>query len=113
MRNKATGSRSLGFAGLAVNALGVMVVMALTWFETAAKLRHLVNSEFLYLPSLFEDIRHGWAGIQGWQLTPAPYFFPDMLFFAAARWVTGDAGSAMSCYAMGYRLATLGLWYLA
>jgi hypothetical protein len=95
-----------------VNLLGLLTVLAVTWVELARKLRHLVSSDFLYLPALFEDMRYGWAGIQGWQLTPAPYFFPDMLCFGVARWVTGDAGSAMAWYAFGYRLATLGLWYL-
>lgn len=39
------------------------------------------NSDFLYLPTLFRDLTQWGGGLFEWRLTPAPYFFPDMLLY--------------------------------
>lgn len=39
------------------------------------------NSDSMYLPALFEDLFDRGYHLSSWYLTPAPYFFPDMLVF--------------------------------
>ncbi len=47
------------------------------------------NSDMLYLPALFQDLTEWGGHLFEWRLTPAPYFFPDMLvYFAFASTVT-------------------------
>lgn len=49
---------------------------------------HLVHSDALYLPVLFQDLlRHG-GSLGDWFLTPAPYFFPDFPLYLLA-WLGG------------------------
>ena len=39
------------------------------------------NSDLLYLPTLFKDLTEWGGHLFEWRLTPAPYFFPDMLLY--------------------------------
>ncbi len=39
------------------------------------------NSDLLYLPTLFQDLTEWGGQLFEWRLTPAPYFFPDMLLY--------------------------------
>ena len=48
------------------------------------------NSDTLYLPSIFKDLFVDKNGICGWQLNPAPNFFPDMLLYFLIRSMSGD-----------------------
>lgn len=48
---------------------------------------HFYGADSLYLPSLSRDLTSGYD-LSGWKLTPAPYFFPDILIFFAAGLVT-------------------------
>ena len=51
---------------------------------------HLIHSDALYLPVLFDDLlRHG-GRFADWFLTPAPYFFPDMPMYWLA-WLASDS----------------------
>ncbi len=54
--------------------------------------RELHNSDILYAPSFFDDL---WRGIDvsGWALTPAPYFFPDLLLYGLFDALMRLAGS--------------------
>jgi len=49
---------------------------------------HLVHSDALYLPVLFDDLLKRGGSLSDWLLTPAPYFFPDMLVYLPA-WLVG------------------------
>lgn len=40
----------------------------------------LHNSDILYAPAFFDDLWQG-VDISGWALTPAPYFFPDLVVY--------------------------------
>ena len=42
-----------------------------------------INSDTLYLPSIYQDITEFGHSLKGWHLNPAPNFFPDMLLYAA------------------------------
>lgn len=50
---------------------------------------HLVHSDALYLPVLFDDLARQGGRLADWFLTPAPYFFPDMPLYGLA-WLAGD-----------------------
>lgn len=53
-----------------------------------APLRHrFYMADYLYLPALFHDLSHH-TDLSGWRLTPAPYYFPDMLLYFALESVT-------------------------
>lgn len=43
------------------------------------------TSDNLYIPTLIEDVWHWSGSFREWALTPAPYYFPDMLLYALAR----------------------------
>lgn len=49
---------------------------------------HLVHSDALYLPVLFDDLAGG-GRFAHWFLTPAPYFFPDLPVYWLA-WLSGN-----------------------
>ncbi|THC45641.1 hypothetical protein [Massilia sp. Mn16-1_5] len=50
---------------------------------------HLVHSDALYLPVLFDDVLHRGGSLADWYLTPAPYFFPDFPLYLLA-WLGAD-----------------------
>lgn len=50
---------------------------------------HLVHSDALYLPVLFDDLLARGGALGDWYLTPAPYFFPDFPLYLLA-WLGGS-----------------------
>lgn len=44
-------------------------------------IRLFVNSDALYLPSIYQDLFVHRSGLKGWQLNSAPTFFPEMLLY--------------------------------
>jgi len=56
-------------------------------------------SDFLYLPSLYRDLVSGHYPLTGWQLTPAPYFFPEMPLYFLSAVLTPNIASANCLYA--------------
>lgn len=50
----------------------------------------LFNSDATYLPLLYRDLLLEGGKLSQWFLTPAPYFFPDWLIYAAARSSVGQ-----------------------
>lgn len=40
-----------------------------------------INSDTLYLPSIYQDITEFGHSFKGWNLNPAPNFFPDMVLY--------------------------------
>jgi hypothetical protein len=59
--------------------------------------RQLFNADALYLPALYSDIANG-IPLNGWHLTPAPYFFPDMPAYFALHVASGDPRTALLLY---------------
>ena len=51
---------------------------------------HLVHSDALYLPVLFDDVLARGGSLADWYLTPAPYFFPDFPLYLLA-WMGGGS----------------------
>jgi hypothetical protein len=75
---------------------------------------HLVHSDALYLPVLFDDLAHNGGRIADWFLTPAPYFFPDMPLYGLA-WLAGGgvSGQAIAFALLQTALGACALYLLA
>ncbi len=57
-----------------------------------------LSSDFFYLVSLYKDLFVDHYSIFGWHITPAPYFFPDMVMFFPLLWIMPDIGYAFVSY---------------
>lgn len=78
-------------------ALGALFVILRAGHPVQA---HLVHSDALYLPVLFDDLaRHG-GRFADWFLTPAPYFFPDMPLYWLAWAGAGDVAGQTIMFAL-------------
>jgi hypothetical protein len=64
------------------------------------KLEYFFNSDLLYLPSLYKDIFIDKFSFSGWRITPAPYFFPDMLIYFILMFLTNNF--LLSTYLFGF-----------
>lgn len=94
-----------------VAALGALFVIFRAGHPVQA---HLVHSDALYLPVLFDDLAKGGGRFADWFLTPAPYFFPDMpLYWLAWLANNGVAGQTMAFALLQTVLAALALYLLA
>lgn len=58
----------------------IILLIVLYFSGTEEFNSYLLNSDALYLPTLMDDFRAG-IPLNGWSLTPSPYFFPDMLIY--------------------------------
>lgn len=69
----------------------ILIVFSIATFLTTSNLDpHLFNSDALYLPVLMNNLIHQNGSLSDWYLTPAPYFFPDMLVFYISAMATAD-----------------------
>lgn len=59
-------------------------------------IRLFVNSDALYMPSIYQDLFVHRSGIEGWHLNGAPNFFPEMLlYFPLMALLKGTALTSM------------------
>jgi hypothetical protein len=63
------------------------------------------NSDLLYAPLLLLDITDSFRSLSEWNLTPAPYFFPDLLLYYPFHSL--DIGIALFVY----NLLFSGIWF--
>lgn len=56
----------------------VLILLCVSRLSNAEIIQFYLNTDCLYLPSLFKDVLVDGNSPRGWSLTPAPYFFPDM-----------------------------------
>lgn len=64
------------------NFIFLCLIIIIFYFSFVPKTFYtFFNSDLLYLPSLYKDIFVDNFSLSGWKLTPAPYFFPDMLIY--------------------------------
>jgi len=69
-------------------------------FVTGLSPEIFFDSDLLYLPSLYRDLFIDGYSLAGWSLTPAPYYFPDMVLYFLLRFITGDFLNATLVYAI-------------
>jgi hypothetical protein len=77
--------------------------------------RHaLLTSDLLYLPTLFSDVISKGGTIKDWFLSPAPYFFPDYLFFVPSYFIGRGSYSQVIIFSLIQVALTFGAtWFLA
>jgi len=52
------------------------------------------NADHVYIAAMYEDLTRWGGRFTDWNFTPAPYFFPDMALYGAARAVTSSIETA-------------------
>jgi hypothetical protein len=62
--------------------------------------RLFFNSDSLYLPSIYKDIFVDRSGLQGWNFSPAPGFFPDLVLYSVLMLLVNDFIVASFLYAI-------------
>ena len=85
-----------GAASLAVSAAFCVTLVTLPGVPA-----ELLNSDALYLPTLFRDFdAAGLSAVASWNFTPSPYVFPDMLIYAVADGLTDNFRQEIFLYAV-------------
>lgn len=70
---------------LLMTTVSLLLIVTGAYFTHEIDMAVLFNSDSIYLASLFEDIFVNQGSFSSWHLTPAPYFFPDMVLFFAIK----------------------------
>jgi len=83
-------------------SLLLIVLFSLLVFATLTpqQVSVYINSDTLYLPSIFRDIFIDSSGLKGWNLNAAPNFFPDFLIYSAINFVFPDFRVAALIYSL-------------
>lgn len=72
-------------------AFGILCIFVLYSVVSQAHLEsHIINSDTLYLPSIYLDIFENGNSFSDWSINAAPNFFPDMFLFMGINFVTGN-----------------------
>ncbi len=77
--------------------IGILVV---SFFSVAMDINHVVfmNSDTLYMPTIYKDLFEDGNGVLGWNFNSAPNFFPEMLLYMIVRFFSGDFLTANVVY---------------
>ncbi|MDA3779222.1 MAG: hypothetical protein PF487_03165 [Bacteroidales bacterium] len=70
-----------------------------------------LNSDTLYLPSIFKDLFIDKSGLNGWHLNGAPNFFPDMLLYFIINTIFKNFITSMFIFSIVQYTAILLLFY--
>lgn len=83
-------------------SLLLIVLFSLLVFATLTpqQISVYINSDTLYLPSIFRDVFIDGSGLKGWNLNAAPNFFPDFLIYSAINFVFTDFRLAALIYSL-------------
>jgi hypothetical protein len=77
----------------------LLIVACVSRINEEEILKFYFNTDYLYLPSLYRDIFIDHHSISGWSLTPAPYFFPDMLLYFLISFFSPNISYTLIVYA--------------
>jgi hypothetical protein len=79
---------------------GALLQVAARYASGALPFHHFLSADALYLPALYRDLLEEGGRWNGWALTPAPYFFPDLpLLFSLQALLGGAVTPAVVAYA--------------
>ena len=67
-----------------------VLIINLSLYFTHQMTNLVFNDDALYLPALYKNIIVDGGSYSSWSLTPAPYFFPDMLLYFFTNFITQD-----------------------
>jgi hypothetical protein len=84
---------------LIITTASLFVIIAGAYFTHQISMPILFNSDSIYLASLYQDLFVKQGHLSEWQLTPAPYFFPDMIAFFALKSLIPDTYYTFYWYA--------------
>lgn len=95
--------------------IGLFLAVAAFTVHTPAITNSLINSDTLYLAAFYRDLFVDHYDISYWNLTPAPYFFPDMaLMFPLMATIGPNIALAYVAYTGCWLgLTTLAMCYIA
>lgn len=65
--------------------VNVLVILFYGMLDEGALRAYIYNTDYLMIPSLYQDLVVEGNAWRGWHLTPAPYFFPDMILYFLIR----------------------------
>jgi hypothetical protein len=71
-----------------------------------------LNSDSLYLTTVYKDVFVDGFSFTSWILSPAPCFFPDMFFYFPLLAMSPDYGIGLIAYIVFYSLLLWGCFYL-
>lgn len=122
MRTPETGEANPGGLGPAtLNGGDARVVVWFAWITFAVAvisllvrqdLRSYFNADYCYAPALVQDLVHMGGRLTEWDVPPAPYFFPDVLVYAAWYAVWGNPGLALTASGVTLLVLFVGGWAL-
>lgn len=59
----------------------LLVILLIAIYAQSRDIQLFINSDTLYLPSIFLDLFVHGSGLKGWHLNASPNFFPDMISY--------------------------------
>jgi tetratricopeptide (TPR) repeat protein len=74
------------------------IVLYLFSFELFINIGDSLNSDLIYIESLYRDFFTRNYEINGWLVSKAPYYFPDWILYAAIRFFSGNYVTAWYLY---------------
>lgn len=80
--------------------LHIFLVLLFYFSRTDAELEWIFNADYLFVPTLFQDVIVNGNSISDWYITPAPYIFPDILFYIPIQFVISDFRWAILIYSL-------------
>jgi len=74
------------------SSLSLLLVLVLLIYSSLSEwdINYLIKSDTLYLPSIYNDLFVNGNTIKGWNVNPAPNFFPDMPVYFLLYFISGE-----------------------
>lgn len=87
----------------AIGSIGLLIVLhTLLLLDIGRRLILALDSDSLYLVSVYQDLFVDGFGITGWTFSPAPCFFPDLCLLAFFAPLTSSLGIGLVLYNLAY-----------
>ncbi len=79
---------------------GLLVMLLLSIYAQSNGFKLFVNSDTLYLPSIYLDLFVHGTGFKGWRLNISPNFFPDMITYLGMMSILKDTALTSFVYSI-------------
>ncbi len=87
------------------------IVLCFSELILSGVIYEILNSDLIYIESLYRDLFVRDFPLNGWLVSRAPYFFPDWFLYFFLRKLTGDYGTAWIFYVFANFFALIGFFY--
>ncbi len=88
--------------------MAVLLLMIGTYDLIRSAVSVHANSDLYFIASVYRDLFENGRGLEGWNLPPAPYFFPDVVLLFPAFAITGSLIGGYLVYGAILFVALLG-----